>query len=59
MDPDDASAVGSHMDCTSMDEDAASMEDEEAMIRESAGLLGVCVCARACVCVRVCLRLCV
>jgi hypothetical protein len=41
MDPDDSSAVGSHMDCASMDmdEDAASIDDDEEMIRESEGLL--------------------
>jgi len=41
MDPDDSSAVGSHMDCASMDmdEDAVSIDEEEEMMRESEGLL--------------------
>ena len=42
MDQDDASAVGSHMDCASLDMDedaAASMDDEEEMLRERQGLL--------------------
>ena len=41
MDPDDSSAVGSHIDCASMDmdDDGASIDDEEEMMRESQGLL--------------------
>eukprot|EP00961_Rhodomonas_salina_P009132 124423-Rhodomonas_salina.4 len=37
MDPDDVSAVGSHMDCASMDMDGetASMDDDEELLRES------------------------